>query len=65
MLHIKFHGISTPIPVKKILKGFHHTCVYEHGSHLGNVTSIISTNFHFHVPRSLNIKFGLKGPSDF
>ena len=32
------------------MKGF---TIYRHGGHLGHVTSIISTNFHFHVPKSL------------
>ena len=32
--------------------------IYGHGSHLDHVTSIILTNFHFHVPRSLHTKFG-------
>ena len=32
---------------------------------LGHVTSIISTNFHFHVPKSLHTKFGLKRSSGF
>ena len=31
--------------------------VYGHGGHLGHVTSIISTNFHFHEPKSLQTKF--------
>ena len=36
--------------------------MYGHGGHLGHVTSIISTNFHFHVhvPKRLHVKFGLK-----
>ena len=32
--------------------------IYGHGGHLGHVTSIISTNFYFHVPKSLHTKFG-------
>ena len=31
-----------------------------HGSHLGHVTSIMSINFNFIVPKSLHIKFGSK-----
>ena len=30
---------------------------YWHVGHLGHVTSTISTNFHFHEPKSLHIKF--------
>ena len=32
--------------------------IYEHGGHLGHVTRIISTNFHYHEPKSLHTKFG-------
>ena len=28
------------------------------GGHLGHVTSIMSSDFHFRVPESLHIKFG-------
>ena len=28
------------------------------GGHLGHVTSIMSSNFHFHVPESFHTKFG-------
>ena len=31
-----------------------------HGGHLGHVTSIMSMNFHFIVPKSLQRKFGSK-----
>ena len=33
--------------------------IYGHGGHLGHVTSIISLNFHFHVPENLHTKFGV------
>ena len=32
--------------------------IYGHGSHLGNVTSIMLMNFHFLVPKSLHTNFG-------
>ena len=32
--------------------------IYGHGGHLGYVTSIISSNFHFLVPDSFHTKFG-------
>ena len=32
--------------------------IYGHGGHLGHVTSIILSIFHFHVPKSLHTKFG-------
>ena len=31
--------------------------IYGHGSHLGHVTSIMLTNFHFLVPESFHTKF--------
>ena len=49
--------------LRRFLKGFHHIWIWEPS--LGHVTSIISTNFHFHVPKSLHTKFGLKWPSGF
>ena len=39
--------------------------IYGYGSHLGHMTSIMSINFHFLVPESLNIKFGFDWPSGF
>ena len=56
MLHTKFFfsEISPPVPEKKIFKGFY--TIYGHGGHLGHVTSIISTNFHFHVSKRLHTK---------
>ena len=43
--------IGPPVKEKKILKGFYHT-IYWHGGYLGNVTSIMSSGFHFLVPES-------------
>ena len=31
--------------------------IYRRGSHLGQVTSIMSSNFHFLVPESFHTKF--------
>ena len=31
--------------------------IYGHGSHLGHVTRIMLTNFHFLVPESFHTKF--------
>ena len=56
MLHTKFRGIGQPVTVKKIFEGFF--TIFGHGGHLGHVTCIISTNFRFHVPKSLQTKFG-------
>ena len=43
---------------KKIFEGFFN--IYGHGGHLGHVTSIMSLNFNFIVPKRLRTKFGLK-----
>ena len=50
MLHIEFHGAR-----KDFGRVF---TIYGHGGHLGHATSLISTNFHFHVPKSLHTIFG-------
>ena len=51
-----FVEISQPVPEKKIFEGFF--TIYGHGGHLGHVTSIISSDFHFLVPKSFHTKFG-------
>ena len=38
------------------MKGFYHI-IYGHGSHLGHVTSIMSSDFHFFVTESFSTKF--------
>ena len=64
MRHTKFLGNqSTGFRERKIFEGFF--TIYEHGGHLGNVTTIVSINFHFLVPESLHIKFGFDWPSGF
>ena len=55
--------ISSPVPEKKIFEGF--LPIYGHGGHLGDVTTIMSINFHFLVPESLHMKFGFDWPSGF
>ena len=39
--------------------------IYGHGSHLGHVTSIMSSDFHFLVPESIHTKFNSEWPSSF
>ena len=39
--------------------------MYGHGSHLGHVTSIMSSDFHFLVPESFHTKFGSDRHSSF
>ena len=51
-----FVEIGPPVPEKKILKGFF--TIYRRGGHLGHVTSIMSSDFHFFVPESSHTQFG-------
>ena len=44
-----FVEISPPVP-EKIFEGFF--TIYGHGGHLGHVTSIMLSDFHFLVPES-------------
>ena len=39
--------------------------IYGYGDQISQVTSIISTNFHFHVPKSLHTKCGNKRLNGF
>ena len=39
--------------------------VYGHGGHLGHVTSIMSSDFHFLLPESVPTKFGSDRQSSF
>ena len=57
MLHNNFRQveIGRPVPVKKIFEGF--SSYMGTAAILGHVTSTISTNFHFHDPKSLHTKF--------
>ena len=36
-----------------------------HGGHLGHVTSIMSSDFHFLIPESFHTKFSSEWPSCF
>ena len=58
-----FVKISPPVLEKKIFEGLF--TIYERGSHLGHVTSIMSSDFHFLVPESLHTKFGSDRHSTF
>ena len=57
MLHTKFREINLPVP-KKIFDRFLP-------GHLGHVTSIMSSDFHFLVPESFHTKFGSDRYSSF
>ena len=53
MLYTKFGENQTPV-LEKIFKVF---TIYGRGGHLGHVTSIMSSDFHFLVPESFHTKF--------
>ena len=44
---------------------FKGSTIYGHGGHLGHVTSIMSSDFHFLVPESFHTKFGSDRQSSF
>ena len=56
MLHTKFRGN------RSASSGEEDFCrvftIYGHGGHLGHVTSIMSSDFHFVVPESFHKKLG-------
>ena len=60
-----FVEIDLPLPEKKIFKGFLTYSVYGHGGHLDHMTSIMSADFHFHVPESIHKKIGSDRQSSF
>ena len=56
MLHTKFRGNRPAgFRVEDFLAVF---TIFGHGGHLGQVTSIMSSDFHFLVPESFQPKFG-------
>ena len=59
-----FMEIGLPVPKKKILLDRVFT-IYGHGGHLGHVTSIMSSDFHFLVLESFHTKFGSDKHSSF
>ena len=58
-----FVEIGLPVPEKKIFEGFF--TIFACGGHLGHVTSIMSSDFHFLVPESFHTKFGSDRHSSF
>ena len=63
MLHTKFCGNR---PAGSGEKDFQRVfTIYEHGGHLGHVTSIMSSDFYFFVPESFHTKFGADRQSSF
>ena len=61
MLHTKFRGNQLNASGKNT-RVFN---IYGHGGHLGHVTSIMSLNFNFLVPKSLHTNIGSKWPTGF
>ena len=62
MLHTKFRG-NRPAGSREIFwRGF---TIYGRGGHLGHVTSIMSSDFHFLVPESFHTQFGSDRHSSF
>ena len=63
MLHTKFHG-NRPYGSRgeDFLRVF---TIYGCGGHLGHVTCIMSSNFHFLVPERFHTKFGSEPHSSF
>ena len=63
MLHTKFRE-NRPIS-----SGEEDFCrvftIYGRGGHLGHVTRIMLTNFHFLIPESFHTKFSSEWPSSF
>ena len=63
MLHTKFRGnLSAGSGGEDFQKVSN---IYGHGGHLGHVTSIMSSNFHFLVPESFHKKFDRDPQSSF
>ena len=63
MLHTKFRGNQ---PVGSEEEDFWRVfTIYGHGGHLGHVTSIMSSDFHFLVPESFHTQFGSDQHSSF
>ena len=62
MLHTKFQGNR---PAGSGEEDFLRFTIYGHGGHLGHVTSITLTNFHFLVPESFHTKFSSEWHSSF
>ena len=63
MLNTKFHGNR---PAGSIEEDFRRIfTIYGRVGHLGHVTSIMLSDFHFFVPESFHTKFGPDRHSSF
>ena len=63
MLHTKFRGNWLAGSTEEDFRRFF--TIYGRVSHLGHVTSIMSSDFHFLVPESFHTKFGSDRHSSF
>ena len=63
MLHTKFRGNRPASSGEEDLLWVF--TIYGRGGHLGHVTSIMSSDFHFLVPESFHRKFGSDWHSSF
>ena len=63
MLHTKFPGNRSAGSGEKDFQRV--STIYGHGGHLGHVTSIMSSDFHFLVPESFHKKFDTDPQSCF
>ena len=63
MLHAKFRGNRPARSVEEDFEGFF--TIYGRGGHLGHVTNILSSDFHFLVPESFHTKFSSDRHSGF
>ena len=63
MLHTKFRGNRLAGSGEEDF--LRVSTIYGHGGHLGHVTSIMSSDFHFLVPASFHKKFGSDRQSSF
>ena len=63
MLHIKFPGNRSAGSGEEDFQRV--STIYGHGGHLGYVTSIMSSDFHFLVPESFHKKIDTDPQSSF
>ena len=63
MLHTKFRGNQSAGSGEDDFRRI--ITIYGHGGHLGHVTSIMLSDFHFLVPESFHTKFGSVRHSSF
>ena len=63
MLHTKFRENRPAGSGEEIFLRVY--TIYGRGGHLGHVTRIMLTNFHFLVPESFHTKFCSEWPSSF